>query len=140
MKKILYIVVPCYNEEEVLPVTNGMFTDKLESLYQSGKISRDSRVLFVNDGSKDNTWEIIKSLSDQNEYIEGMIESRNEYIDNSIAENKNEIVRLKSRFRKIEQCVMESKKFEGFVLIGIILFYAYLGLHIGFWIVRAILG
>ena len=63
----------------------------------------------------------------------------NEYID-AIVENKNEIVRLKSRFRKIEEYVMESKKFEGFVLIGVILFYAYLGLHIGFWIVRAVLG
>ena len=84
MKKILYIVVPCYNEEEVLPVTKGMFIDKLESLYQSGKISRDSRVLFVNDGSKDNTWEIIKSLSDQNEYIEGISLSRNRGHQNAL--------------------------------------------------------
>ena len=63
----------------------------------------------------------------------------NEYID-AIVENKNEIVRLKNRFKKIEEYVMESKRFEGFVLIGIILFYAYLGLHIGYWIAGVFIG
>ena len=63
----------------------------------------------------------------------------NEYID-MIVENRNEITRLKSRFRKVEQYVMESKKFEGFVLIGVLLFYAYLAFHIGVWIVGMILG
>ena len=63
----------------------------------------------------------------------------NEYID-AIVENKNEIARLKNRFRKIEVYVMESKKFEGFVLIGVILFYVYLGLHVGYWIAGVFLG
>ena len=56
---ILYIVIPCYNEQEVLPITAPMFLQKLADLTAAGKISPDSRVLFVNDGSKDRTWEII---------------------------------------------------------------------------------
>lgn len=84
MSKTLYIVVPCYNEEEVLPVTSTMFTDKLESLRCNGKINRDSRVLFVNDGSKDKTWEIISSLAEQNEYIEGISLSRNKGHQNAL--------------------------------------------------------
>ena len=56
MKPILYIVVPCYNEEKVLPLTSGLFLDKLESLSGAGLIDRDSRVLFVDDGSRDGTW------------------------------------------------------------------------------------
>ena len=59
----LYIVIPCYNEQEVLPITAPMFLEKVMSLAAAGKISDDSRVLFVNDGSKDNTWNIIKDLS-----------------------------------------------------------------------------
>ena len=58
----LYIVVPCYNEEEVLPETAGRLRVKLESLMEVGKISRESRILFVNDGSKDRTWELICGL------------------------------------------------------------------------------
>ena len=84
MSKTLYIVVPCYNEQEVLPVTNSMFTDKLESLCRDGKISKDSRVLFVNDGSKDKTWEIIKELSDSNSFIEGISLSRNRGHQNAL--------------------------------------------------------
>ena len=49
---VLYIVIPCYNEEEVLPITCKMFLEKIESLIKKGKISDDSRVMFVNDGSK----------------------------------------------------------------------------------------
>ena len=56
---ILYIVIPCYNEQEVLPITAPMFLQKINDLAAAGKISPDSRVLFVNDGSKDRTWEII---------------------------------------------------------------------------------
>ena len=60
MKEIeLYIVIPCYNEETVLPITSKMFLDKLTSLIRTNKISDSSRILFVNDGSKDKTWEII---------------------------------------------------------------------------------
>lgn len=84
MNKTLYIVVPCYNEQEVLPVTSGMFTDKLEGLHRDGKISEDSRVLFVNDGSKDKTWEIIKELSESNSFIEGISLSRNRGHQNAL--------------------------------------------------------
>ena len=65
MKPVLYIVIPCYNEQEVLPITAPMFLNKINSLSEAGKISEDSRVLFVNDGSRDKTWEIITSLSEQ---------------------------------------------------------------------------
>ena len=63
MKPILYIVIPCYNEEEVLPITCDMFLNKINELVKIDKISNDSRILFVNDGSKDNTWNIINDLS-----------------------------------------------------------------------------
>ena len=63
MKPVLYIVIPCYNEQEVLPVTAPMFLQKINDLYIDGKISENSRILFVNDGSKDDTWKIITELS-----------------------------------------------------------------------------
>ena len=63
----------------------------------------------------------------------------NDYVD-MIVENRNEITRLKSRFGRIEHYVMESKRFEGLVIVGVLLFYAYLAFHIGVWIVRMILG
>ena len=62
MADILYIVVPCYNEEEVLPETSRRLRAKLEGLMAAGKISERSRVLFVNDGSRDRTWELITRL------------------------------------------------------------------------------
>ena len=62
MNNTLYIVVPCYNEEEVLPETSKRLRAKLEQLTEAGKISPDSRILFVNDGSKDRTWELISQL------------------------------------------------------------------------------
>lgn len=84
MKPILYIVIPCFNEQEVLPVTAPMFLQKLESLVGENKISDNSRILFVNDGSKDNTWEIIQNLSKQNEYFKGMALSRNRGHQNAL--------------------------------------------------------
>ena len=77
MKPKLYIVIPCYNEQEVLPITAPMFLDKVKSLAAAGKISEDSRVLFVNDGSHDNTWDIISELSKQDEHYIGISQSRN---------------------------------------------------------------
>jgi glycosyltransferase involved in cell wall biosynthesis len=74
---VLYIVIPCYNEEEVLPITAPQFLAELEELTAKGKISPDSRVLFVNDGSKDRTWEIITELSQQDPRYLGMSQSRN---------------------------------------------------------------
>ena len=56
----LIIVIPCYNEEEVLPITAPMFKNKIEELISLEKISKNSHILFVNDGSKDKTWELIE--------------------------------------------------------------------------------
>jgi len=76
-KPVLYIVIPCYNEEQVLPITSGMFLDKINQLVKADKISDDSRVLFVNDGSKDDTWEIICDLAEKDEHFVGIAQSRN---------------------------------------------------------------
>ena len=73
----LIIVIPCYNEEEVLPITSRLFREELEGLIEKGKVSRDSRILFVNDGSTDSTWHIIRALSDECELFEGISQSRN---------------------------------------------------------------
>lgn len=81
---ILYIVIPCYNEEEVLPVTSGMFLQKIADLTAAGKIAAESRVLFVNDGSKDKTWQIIQSLAEENEHYEGICLSRNRGHQNAL--------------------------------------------------------
>lgn len=61
-KPILYIVVPCYNEEEVLPVTTPMFKEKVKELSKADLIDERSRILFVNDGSKDRTWDVLSEL------------------------------------------------------------------------------
>lgn len=83
-KKILYIIIPCYNEEQVLPVTAPMFLDKLSELISLGKISDQSRILFVNDGSQDATWTIIKDLSKENEHFIGISQSRNRGHQNAV--------------------------------------------------------
>lgn len=80
----LYIVIPCYNEQEVLPITAPMFLDKVKSLAAAGKISSDSRVLFVNDGSKDNTWNIIKDLAKSDEHYIGICQSCNRGHQNAV--------------------------------------------------------
>ena len=77
MDPILYIVIPCYNEEEVLPVTSGMFRDELRDLIEKDKISSDSRILFVDDGSRDSTWQIISSLARKDPVFTGIRQSRN---------------------------------------------------------------
>jgi glycosyltransferase involved in cell wall biosynthesis len=59
-RPILWIVVPCYNEEKVLPMTAPLFVKKIRKLAEDGKVSANSKVLFVNDGSKDRTWDIIR--------------------------------------------------------------------------------
>lgn len=73
----LWIVVPCYNEEKVLPLTAPRFLEKLRQLVSDGLISDSSRVLFVNDGSKDSTWDIIRGLARQDEHFIGISQSRN---------------------------------------------------------------
>lgn len=84
MCPILYLVIPCYNEQEVLPVTSKMFLGKIQQLIQEEKIHNDSRILFVNDGSKDTTWEIIKTLSKESEYFIGISQSRNRGHQNAV--------------------------------------------------------
>lgn len=69
MTPVLYIVIPCYNEETVLPITSGMFLEKLNSLIASEKVSSDSRILFINDGSSDSTWQIMSALCEMNEHF-----------------------------------------------------------------------
>ena len=76
-KPILWIVIPCYNEEEVLPVTAPLFLQRIKEMAAAGKISDKSRVLFVNDGSKDNTWNMIKDLHKKNEIFQGINLSKN---------------------------------------------------------------
>ena len=84
MNPVLYIVIPCYNEEQVLPITAPLFRDKLLSLTQQGKISPDSRVLFVNDGSKDNTWNLICQLAKEDAHYKGICLSRNRGHQNAL--------------------------------------------------------
>ena len=84
MKPVLYIVIPCYNEEEVLPVTAPMFLKKLEDLVFEDKIGQKSRILFVNDGSRDKTWDIIKELSIKDERFTGICLSRNRGHQNAL--------------------------------------------------------
>lgn len=73
----LFCVIPCYNEQEVLPETSKRLEAKLKDLIAAGKISDDSRILFVNDGSKDNTWNMIKELHEKNEIFQGINLSKN---------------------------------------------------------------
>ena len=84
MQPVLYIVIPCYNEEKVLPITAPMFLKKITDLSAAGKISPDSRVLFVNDGSKDATWQIIRDLSKSDSHYIGICQSRNRGHQNAV--------------------------------------------------------
>ncbi len=84
MKDILYIVVPCYNEEEVLPETSRRLREKLEGLMAAGMISEKSRVLFVNDGSRDKTWSLIEALHEENHLFSGVNLSRNRGHQNAL--------------------------------------------------------
>lgn len=81
---ILWIIVPCYNEEAVLPITAPLFLQKLNGLISAKKVSGESRILFVNDGSKDKTWEIIRALADEDEHILGISQSRNRGHQNAL--------------------------------------------------------
>jgi glycosyltransferase involved in cell wall biosynthesis len=74
---ILYIVIPCYNEEQVLPITAPEFLAELSHLMAAEKISPESRILFVNDGSKDSTWDIISALAASDPHYLGISQSRN---------------------------------------------------------------
>lgn len=80
----LYLVIPCYNEEEVLPETSSQLKKKIVSLVAKGKISPQSRIVFVNDGSKDKTWEIISKLHEEDKIFQGIKLSRNKGHQNAL--------------------------------------------------------
>ena len=84
MKEILYVVIPCYNEEEVLNETAKRMKEKMTSLIEAGKISPESKVMFVNDGSKDATWSIIESLHNEDRLFYGINLSRNRGHQNAL--------------------------------------------------------
>lgn len=83
-KPVLYIVVPCYNEEEVLPETSRRLKAKLESLTEQGKIAVESRIMLVNDGSKDRTWELIEDLHRSDPIFSGVNLTRNRGHQNAL--------------------------------------------------------
>ncbi|MCR4989777.1 MAG: glycosyltransferase family 2 protein [Lachnospiraceae bacterium] len=82
--KRLYIVIPCYNEEEVLPETSKRLKEKVTSLISQGFISSDSRICFVNDGSKDSTWDLITKYHDEDPVFSGVNLSRNKGHQNAL--------------------------------------------------------
>ena len=81
---ILYLVIPCYNEEEMLPITTIELTKKMNDLIKRKSISKDSKVLYVNDGSKDNTWNIIKETNKKNKLFQGLKLSKNKGHQNAL--------------------------------------------------------
>lgn len=83
-KPVLWFVVPCYNESEVLPITAPTFCGKISELAKRGKISEESKVLFIDDGSKDNTWQIISDLAKSNSTYIGIRQSRNRGHQNAV--------------------------------------------------------
>lgn len=83
-KPILYIIIPCYNEQSVLPITAPIFRDKLLSLIDKDRISPESKILFIDDGSNDSTWKIIKDLSRAASYYIGIRQSRNRGHQNAV--------------------------------------------------------
>lgn len=81
---VLYIVIPCYNEQEVLPITAPMFLNKLHELAEKKLVSENSRIMFVNDGSSDGTWDIIRALAASDEQYIGISQSRNRGHQNAV--------------------------------------------------------
>ncbi len=84
MKPTLYVIIPCYNEEKVLPITAPMFLEQMKNMQREGLVSENSRIMFVNDGSKDSTWEIITKLSGENSIFTGIAQSRNRGHQNAV--------------------------------------------------------
>lgn len=82
--QILYLVIPCYNEQEVLPETSKRLLQKMTSLMDRGMISPESKIMFVNDGSKDRTWEMIEALHEKNPIYQGVKLSRNRGHQNAL--------------------------------------------------------
>ena len=84
MNDTLYLVIPCYNEEEALPETARQLKKKMDEYIEAGTVSKDSKILFVNDGSKDGTWALIQSLCDQDPLFAGVCLSRNRGHQNAL--------------------------------------------------------
>lgn len=84
MNKVLFLIIPCYNEEDVLKHTASIFIDKIKNLINKNIISNESKVLFVDDGSNDGTWDIIKELSNNNKEVIGISHSKNVGHQNAI--------------------------------------------------------
>lgn len=84
MSNRLYMVIPCYNEEEVLEETTKRLTLRFDELIARGKIAGDSKILYINDGSKDQTWPIIARLHEENKYVSGLNLSRNRGHQNAV--------------------------------------------------------
>ena len=82
--KKLYLVIPCYNEEEVLPITTEALKLKMNNLINNKKISKDSKVLYINDGSKDKTWELIEQIHEKDNMFCGIKLSRNRGHQNAL--------------------------------------------------------
>ena len=80
----LYVVIPCYNEEEVLAVTTEKLTEKLNKMIKDKLISKDSKIMYVNDGSKDTTWELITKFNKENNFVTGVNLSRNRGHQNAL--------------------------------------------------------
>lgn len=83
-KEILYLVIPCYNEQEVLYETTKRLQEKMASLIERELISSDSKIMYVNDGSKDTTWQIIEELHEKNNMIQGLNLARNRGHQNAL--------------------------------------------------------
>jgi len=88
---VLYIIVPCYNEEDVLPITAPLFLRQLTTMIQNHMISKESVILFVNDGSRDRTWEIISQLAETDEHYQGISQSRNRGHQNALVAGMMEV-------------------------------------------------
>lgn len=84
MENILYLVIPCYNEEEVLPETSARLKVKINELIDKGKIDQKSRIIFVNDGSNDRTWDIINKFHEKDKLFGGINLSRNRGHQNAL--------------------------------------------------------
>ena len=80
----LFLVIPCYNEEAVLPETSTRLKEKFHALMDNGRITRDSRIVFVNDGSRDGTWELIEQLHKEDKLFRGISLSRNRGHQNAL--------------------------------------------------------
>ena len=92
MNPTVYFVIPCYNEEEVLPETVRRLTEKLDAMRAGGLADEKSRMLLVDDGSKDRTWEIISGLNRENPYVEGVKLAHNRGHQNALLWTENEAV------------------------------------------------